>query len=440
MKIFSRMTAALLLAALCLPSFAGCDSSDPAPKDTVGGTIPFVSETDTQPPEVALTLDSTYSIVISAEADEITQKTADMVAKTLKEKAGAELTVITDAEEATGGELVLGHTNRAESTAAAGGYSVFVSEDSLHVDAGDSTTLYFAAEAVLETWLTEDFGLSQAGSVTLPESRVADLNGLSLRSENTLKIMTQNMRGGDDPDGNSVTKRFARFKLMLAEYQPDVIGTQEHTTNWSKRIQKELKSDETLSNYDMVGVGTGGETHILYRTDKFELLDSGVFWLSNTPDVPSVAEGVSSSFKRTCTWALLKDRETGFTFMAANTHLDHTSEILRVRQITILMNYMAEKIGDYPYFFTGDLNSTANWDTHTIVSASLTDSRTDAWVDRSTVSNSYHGYREGGWGDYVIDFVFHDEKSTPISYEILSKQYDGFVSDHYAVMVEFVLN
>ena len=37
-----------------------------------------------------------------------------------------------------------------------------------------------------------------------------------------------------------------------------------------------------------------------------------------------------------------------------------------------------------------------------------------------------------------IDFIFHDTHSTPIRYEIITKQYDGYISDHYGVVVDFV--
>ena len=52
------------------------------------------------------------------------------------------------------------------------------------------------------------------------------------------------------------------------------------------------------------------------------------------------------------------------------------------------------------------------------------------------MSNTFHSYTEEGKTE--IDFIFHNDHTTPVNYEIISKSYDGYVSDHYGVFVEFV--
>ncbi len=445
MKYLTRLLALALLLSLCLTAVVGCNPADSANPDT---TSPQTTAAVTEAPVRKLTVDSTYRIVISAEGDEIAQKSADMVAATLKEKAGLELAVVTDAEAATDREIVLGHTNRADSTADEGAYSVFLNGDSLHIDASDSTTLYFAAEAVLEAWLTDDFGLSEEGVITLAEDRVADLVGLTTRLDNSIKIMTQNVRGdGNDGDGLSVTQRFERFVQMLSDYQPDVIGTQEYTFNYAYRLGKifdKWSEDDGIPLYGIVdcsvegpGKQSGGRNAVLYRMDRFELLDSNTFWLSATPETPSAVEGCSTNHKRVCTWLLLKDKQTGQTILVANTHLDHTSNNIRLKQVTILMEQLATLVGDYPVYLTGDFNCGKGSDPYNVPAATLLNSHETAWVDLSTMRGTFHGY--SGFGGSEIDFVFHNERSTPVSYEIVSKQYDGFVSDHFGVIVNFVI-
>ena len=50
---------------------------------------------------------------------------------------------------------------------------------------------------------------------------------------------------------------------------------------------------EALPGYDYIGVGRddgkekGEHSAIFYRTDKFDVIEKGDFWLSETPDVPS---------------------------------------------------------------------------------------------------------------------------------------------------------
>lgn len=444
MKPTIRLLAVLLLVALCAVMAVGCTTPSDG-VDTTAEAATQAPEVTTEAPVPALTVDASYRIVISAEADEITQKTADMVAGVIREIMGFELAVVTDAEAATGQEIVLGYTNRADSTAEEGTYHVFLNGDSIHISASDSITLYFAAEAVLETWLTADFGLATAGTLTLAEDRVADLNGLTTRRDHSLKIMSQNLRDGNDPNGNTFGERFERFKLLLAEYQPDIIGTQEHGTNWNIRFDKlfeKMGEGEAIPKYAMVGESCdgfgryGGKSSILYRVDRFELIETNTFWLSETPDMISSVYG--SEHRRICTWALLKDKLTGETILAANTHLDNGLDKVRTQQITILLDVLAEVVGDYPVYLTGDFNARVNSGPYEVVASQMLDARRNAWVDRSTVDGTYHGYSTR-WAS-EIDFVFYNEKSTPVSYEIVSKDYDGFVSDHYGVIAEFVLD
>ena len=428
MKHFPRLLTLMLLLALCITAVAGCTQSDPnTPEET------------TEAPESKLTIDSTYHIGIPDDADDVIRKTADMLVATLKEKTGLELTVKeADDQSHMTCEVALGVVNDYE----AGAYTVKMQGSALMILASDSTSLYYAVEAVLDTWLTADFGLAEAGVITLPESRVAELNGLPTKKDNAIKLMTQNLRDGDDPNGNGMVQRYERFLLLLEDYQPDIIGTQEHSYNWYVRFKKlfeNMDGGEAFPKYGMVGdtvdgpnkVG-GGRNAILYRVDRFDLVDTGTFWLTDTPDVPS---GIGH--RRVCTWALLKDKQTEKTILVANTHLDHQNDQTRVKQIKVLMDYMADKVGDYPFFLTGDFNSTSYGTTYEIVTSTLSDSHKTAWVDRSTKTHTYHGYFDQS-GGIEIDFIFHDQHGTPLSYEIISTQYGGYVSDHYGVITEFV--
>ena len=94
MKLTTRILALLLLLTLCFTALPAGDSGDSTPDTTVAET----TAAPTEPPEPRLTVDSSYRIVVPAEADETTQKTAAALAAALKEKVGLELTVVTDAE------------------------------------------------------------------------------------------------------------------------------------------------------------------------------------------------------------------------------------------------------------------------------------------------------------------------------------------------------
>ena len=391
-----------------------------------------------------LTVDSSYRIVIAAEAGDIVRKTADMVAATFLEKAGLSLEVVTDAQPAGEHEIILGVTNRMMTTADMG-WNLSAMDGTLLIHSNDHIALYYAAEAILETWLTPEYGLTETGGVILAEEWLEEFNQLATKRDTSIKVMTQNMRGSSDPDGNSVQARSERFVRMVQEYGPDLIGTQEFSYSWEVWLHKRAEAmglNEETSAYGMVGCYNsgpgnrqGGMNAILYRRDRFELLDSNTFWLSATPDVPSTVEGTRD--KRICTWALLKDKMTGETILFANTHLDHTSNELRVAQAEILMEHLTAMFGDYPVYLTGDMNCYSDTPPYNILAEELLDSHREAWVDHSTIRHSFHDYGTRR-GNLEIDFIFSNEQITPVQYEIISKDYDGFVSDHYGVIAEFV--
>ena len=90
---------------------------------------------------------------------------------------------------------------------------------------------------------------------------------------------------------------------------PDSFGLQEADIAWVNRVS------EGMPEYAWAGVGRddgaeGGEfSPVFYLKDKYNLIDSGTFWLSETPDTPS--KGWDAMYKRICTWVILEEKESG---------------------------------------------------------------------------------------------------------------------------------
>ena len=101
-----------------------------------------------------------------------------------------------------------------------------------------------------------------------------------------LKVISFNIRYGDDPNGNSVAERAPRLAKITKGYDADIIGFQEFTVPWEKEIEKYY-----LDKYEMFNLYRSKSelegAPILWKKDKFELLDKGNFWLSDTPEVES---------------------------------------------------------------------------------------------------------------------------------------------------------
>lgn len=162
-------------------------------------------------------------------------------------------------------------------------------------------------------------------------------------------------------NGNSApfAVRADLYRDLVDQLMPDSVGMQEVTTQWIEWLDRMVFN----KSYTRVGEARseGGEANpIYYRSDIYDLVDSGTFWLSETPnEVGSKLE--DSAYPRICTWVILRDRVTGYEYVHANTHLDHISgtkgNAVRLEQIRILLSFL-QTLGDRPMVLTGDFNST----------------------------------------------------------------------------------
>ncbi len=181
--------------------------------------------------------------------------------------------------------------------------------------------------------------------------------GLSDQDPASIDVMSFNIRYGTAGDGENSWENRKEFLVdVLRQEAPDLIGTQE-----GLRFQLDYIK-EALPDYGEIGVGrndgeTAGEyAAILYRSDRFLVLDSGTFWFSETPAVPGSMHW-GNTITRICTWGRFRDRESGDTFYLYNLHLDHQSQMSRERSVELLARKMAEREEPDRLVVTGDFNA-----------------------------------------------------------------------------------
>lgn len=203
-----------------------------------------------------------------------------------------------------------------------------------------------------------------------------------------------------------------------------------------------------LPEYDYVAYPYGGpksENHtaaILYKTDKYKVLDEGVFWLSETPDQPSV--GWDATDTRICTWAKLQNKITGEAFYFFNAHFYYRYVTAR-QHSGPLMTRMIKAIADddLPVICTGDFNSSSETSQIQAIKGYLD----DAFEVSLTPPLGPEGTVLGG-GTFVgepkgrIDYVFTNKKVKVLNYVTLTNTYNAgkHPSDHLAVVCDVVLN
>jgi len=257
-----------------------------------------------------------------------------------------------------------------------------------------------------------------------------------------LAVMSFNIRNGRANDGdNSWTRRRPLVAEVIRSYAPDVLGLQE-----AFRFQlDQLTAD--LPGYGEVGEGRGGGVKdeysaILYRADRLELLDSGTFWLSDTPEVVSKHWG--HYHYRICTWARFRDVTAGGAFYVYNTHFDHQSQVARVKGAELIRRRILARPTRDPVIVTGDLN--AGEDNPAVArlraagsSYPLRDTfrvvRPDA-REVGTGNGGYTGRRDGA----KIDYVFVSQEIETLAAGIDQEPRGGrYPSDHYPVFARLRL-
>ena len=250
-----------------------------------------------------------------------------------------------------------------------------------------------------------------------------------------IRIMSYNIPMGNilvtDGNGrNTWENRCAVIHQYLNDVAPDLLGMQEP-------VRQELCDIlRGIPNYAMVGTGrddgkeSGEYTAIIYRTDRFRVLDTGNYWLTETPDVHSRVEG--SSHYRIATWAFMEDLHSGARFLYTNTHLSYDSEPVRMAQIKVIKQHMLDLNNKYgknlPHFFTGDFNMKETEENYTYV-LNWKLMLKDLW---SSTRNHYHYSTGKNTPSGRIDYIYATRNVTSTYAQWDNRKTpDGFwMSDH----------
>ena len=255
------------------------------------------------------------------------------------------------------------------------------------------------------------------------------------KGDQTLKVISYNIRVGKAKDGpNAWDLRKPASPAMIADQQPDIFGLQE-----AYDFQVNYLTN-ACDGYKSVGVGREDGKHegehmsIFYKKKNIKLLKWGTYWLSDTPDVPSM--DWDAACKRTATWALMKDKRSGKKFYYVNTHLDHVGTEAREKGLNLIMDNIKKMNPEgLPLVLTGDFNMTIDNPNMDEIKVRMKNAReVAAKTDNHATFN--------GWGKSasVIDYVWFSGFSSCPEYETVTKPYmdRAFISDHYPVKAVLV--
>lgn len=230
--------------------------------------------------------------------------------------------------------------------------------------------------------------------------------GLNSLFAQQLRVASYNLRydnPGDSLDNWKYRKDVMGKQILFHDF--DIFGTQEGLDHQLEDLKNRLPS------YEYIGVGRddgrsqGEHSAIFYKTDMFELLDKGDFWLSQDPSQPN--KGWDAVLPRICSWGKFHDKSTDLVFFLFNVHFDHVGTIARKESSKLILEKIKMIAGDSPTLLTGDFNVDQNSDSYLVINNSgiLIDAYDKASL-RYGPEGTFNGFKINAHSKSRIDHIF----------------------------------
>ncbi len=256
-----------------------------------------------------------------------------------------------------------------------------------------------------------------------------------------LRVASYNLRCPCDAPPNDWPSRAPRVARTLSRYEFDIFGAQEAVDAQIKFITEDV-------GYQCVGLGrergfNGEYSCIFYRPGRLDCLGAHTIWLSETPSVPG-SKSWDSACCRICTFGRFRERSTGWTFIMANTHLDHVSRPAMSNGARVILDHLEQYFGDYCVMLTGDFNTYPDTEPVEIVSASMLNARLVSETPHAGPDGAtYHAYKvdpQERKHNEPIDYIFVSSDIRVLRHEAVDDFEDGLASsDHFALFADIEL-
>lgn len=175
------------------------------------------------------------------------------------------------------------------------------------------------------------------------------------------RIMTFNIRFGSADDGpDSWGARRGRVTRTIERHAADIIALQEPFAFQVVDLLEDFPRYAAIGTHRLDGRTSGEGCVTLYDRARFTVASSGVFWLSDTPDVPGSISW-DNAWPRSCTWARLIELGSGRGVYVYNVHLDNRGGDSRLRGARQIRDHFervtAGPRADDPVVVLGDFNA-----------------------------------------------------------------------------------
>lgn len=252
--------------------------------------------------------------------------------------------------------------------------------------------------------------------------------------EDPTRFMTYNIKYDNKNDSiNNWNLRKEEMVSLIMESAPDFLGIQEGLRDQVVYLDHELKA------YSFIGVGRddgkekGEYAAIFYQPDNYQVIESGTFWLSDTPDRPSV--GWDASMERICTYGLFENRNTKTKAWVFNTHFDHIGVNARAQSAALILRKIALlNQNAVPVVLMGDFNLTPDQKPISEITKVLSDGLQISKNPNSGPKGTFNGF-DNRPIENRIDYIFVQGLQIA-SYEHVDKRLESglHISDHLPIL------
>jgi endonuclease/exonuclease/phosphatase family metal-dependent hydrolase len=260
-----------------------------------------------------------------------------------------------------------------------------------------------------------------------------------------IRVMTFNISSGSVNEGpNSWQNRKKLVIQVIRKYDCDFIGLQEVLGFQLDEIMEELPEYDVVTRAREISPYEGEACPILYKKDKWELMDNKTLWLSETPEVPG-SRSWDCDVPRIFTTGIFNNKVSGYGIYLYNTHFDNVSSRARLKSAAVMKRHILNNTSHEYILVTGDLN--AGEDDEAI--QSFVD---DPLLELKDSYRSFHPKRLNrdatfyGWGGHSadagsrVDYIFNSSNFKILASEVIDYKVNGkYPSDHCPVYAELEL-
>ncbi|WP_439555417.1 endonuclease/exonuclease/phosphatase family protein [Dyadobacter sp.] len=262
------------------------------------------------------------------------------------------------------------------------------------------------------------------------------LSTATFAQKGTINVASYNLRYNTSNDGiNAWPNRKENVKALIRFHEFDIFGVQE-------ALVGQLKDVAELPEFAYYGKGRddgkeGGEhSAIFYKKDRFKLLKSGDFWLSETPDKPGKGWDATCC-NRICSWGKFQDRDTKKEFFLFNVHFDHQGVEARKQSGQLMVKKISEIAGKATVFLTGDFNSTPETEQIKAIQGILSDAHEVTKQAPYGPEGTFNSFKFDAKMDKRIDYIFVSKNVDVLKYGVLTDAKEQrYPSDHQPVVIK----